>query len=98
MSNPTHTASPANDLRPIVGMPACYTIGSDRYAGTVAAVSRGGRTVVFAPIVVFEHGLMMTANAASFTLRAGGIWRPQGLQCGRLTLGDTRTTDLDPGF
>lgn len=64
---------------PPIGTPCTYSIGSDRYRGTVDAVFVGGREI-WAKV----HRL----GGMQFTYRpTDGSYREKGKPCGRLSLG-----------
>jgi hypothetical protein len=83
------TGKPANEVTPVVGMPANYEIGSDCWFGKIVEVSRSGRMVVWQ-----GHG----GSCETFTRRRDGSYRLRGQNCGRLHLGDDSPTELDPSF
>lgn len=100
-------------LRPQVGDAATMYIGSDRYAGTIVAVSKSGKTVSFRddssrPAEGHDHygTQKYTYHAApeamtrELSLRKSGSWRPVG-SCDRggygLIMGK-RQTYSDPHF
>lgn len=65
--------------RPAVGTPGTYSIGSDRYAGTVVGVFSNGREIW---LEVDRLGVL------KFTYRpTDGAYRERGQRCGRLSLG-----------
>ena len=74
---------------PTIGMLATYTIGSDRYAGSIAEIKRNGRTIVFK----FAH----SGRCEDFTLRGRGMYYGKGSKCGYLSLGVAEDY-RDPSF
>lgn len=81
--------SPANEIRPAVGTPALYRIGSDRHAGRIVEVKRNGRTLIWEG----SHG-----HREIFTLRADGRYLLERRAYGALLVGNTSPTYLDPDF
>jgi hypothetical protein len=79
----------ANDTKLGVGTPGLYTIGSDRYAGTVTGLRRGGRQVVWTS----DSGRIVH----TFNKCADGEFRTKGGH-GHLSIGDNRPTRLDMQF
>ena len=79
----------STNLIPTVGMPATFTIGSDRYAGSIAEIKRKGRTIVFK----FAHN----NRTEDFTLRGRGMYYSKGSKCGYLSLGAAEDY-RDPSF
>lgn len=94
---------------PVEGMGATYSIGSDRYAYTVVKVLSPKRIWVQADIthqVGSFYGTQSyvcepnpSAPVREFSLRKDGTWREKGQYdpYGTLELG-IRHTELDPGF
>jgi hypothetical protein len=82
-------------VTPEIGMPATYCVGSDRYAMTVVAIKRNGRTVEA------RHGKpdesIPYRAAKAFTLRKNGRYILQGCESGTLALG-VAVDYLDPSF
>ena len=78
---------------PVVGMPATYCIGSDRWAGSIVSVSKSGRTLGFSDR---RDGAMIE----TFSLRQNGrfyrVGCPMG-QSGTLRLGVAEDY-RDPSF
>ena len=73
----------------IVGTPATFHIGSDRYAGSIVNVKRNGRTITFR----FAN----SNREEDFTLRGGGTYYSKGSNCGYLSLG-VAEDHRDPSF
>lgn len=75
--------------KPVVGLAATYTIGSDSYGGFIIAVSKTGHRCTFRN----ESG----AIVREFTRRKLGEYMAIGSKYGYLSLGYAETK-LDPGF
>ena len=73
MNNDTDT------IIPPIGILATYTIGSDRYAGTITEIKHNGRTMIFK----FKN----FKRTEEFTLREGGAYYAKGSNCGYLIIG-----------
>lgn len=82
---------------PVVGMPATYGIGSDRYAYTVTEVLSAKRIKLARDRD--RRGLYLPGEGEPVvaTLRKDGRWREVGASCGSFLLGE-RETHLDPSF
>lgn len=74
-------------MRPTVGMPCTYGIGSDCYAGEIIEVSASGKI-----LVANCEGLTIKA-----TLRRDGAYRPVGANYSRVYLGNAKSY-RDPSF
>jgi len=94
LSNP----SAANDVRPSVGMPAIYQIGSDRYAGRIVDVRANGRTVVWEGYQGPRDADDEPTRRETFTRRGDGVYRLRGNDYGRLRIGDDSPGYLDSSF
>jgi hypothetical protein len=73
----------ANSITPVVGMGATYSIGSDRYAQTITAVNKTGKTimVVGANSIYTKHtnlkpneGQTLIGYDESFTPNTGTVY------------------------
>ncbi len=97
----------ANGIIPVVGMGATYSIGSDRYAQTITAVNKTGKTIkVVHSNEIYENGKLVgyddsyTPDTGTvYTLRKNGYFHAKGSKAkyGYLSIGN-RNSYRDPHF
>lgn len=97
----------ANGIIPVVGMGATYSIGSDRYAQTITAVNKTGKTImVVHSNPIYKDGKIEgyderyePGTGTVYTLRHNGYFHAKGSKAkyGYLSIG-TRNQYMDPHF
>lgn len=97
----------ANGIIPVVGMGATYSIGSDRYAYTITAVNKTGKTIkAMHSNEIYENGKLVGYDETCipdagqvYTLRHDGYFYAKGSKAkyGCLCIGH-RNSYRDPHF